>query len=89
MRPKGEFRIQTPDEDALVRLGIERAGSNAQKPGHYYSKIRANVVHDGGRREVGEKVYHTDLGRGVVEVVETWDGKETANKVIQLALYFH
>ena len=88
MRPKGEFLIQTPDEDVLVRLGIEKAGSNPQNPGHFYSKIVANVDHGGGKREVGEKVYHTDLARGVVEIVETWNGKETARKVIPLAPYF-
>lgn len=81
----GDFFVKTSLNDDLkaIRQATEMAKKNATKPGHYW--LRAVVKGDGpdGPFEV-IKMYHVDLGAGIVEITETMGGEERARRTRRL-----
>ncbi|MFZ5480645.1 MAG: hypothetical protein ACOZNI_28035 [Myxococcota bacterium] len=81
---RGQFTITTPDEGAVLQELIERAAVNTVKPGHAWSRIEAKVDEKGKPLRIGYLTFHLDAHKRVLEVVETWDGKETARRTRSL-----
>lgn len=80
----GRFLIPPPpNEGALVQEMTEHAATNPQKPGEWWARVEA-TREQGGTKRVGHRVYHLDLNRGVLEVIETWEGQETGRRTVSL-----
>lgn len=77
---RGTFTMETPDEEAILQQLIERAAANTVKPGHAWSRILAKVDEKGKPLRQGILLFHLDAHKRVLEVTETWDGKETARR---------
>ncbi len=85
MKDHGRFIIQTPHEAALIQSLIERAAANEEKPGHAWVRVVADATDAKGAKSTGILQYHLDANLSIVEVVETWNGVETARRTQPMA----
>lgn len=83
--PPAGFRIEIENEDELIRHAVREASTNMQKPAEYWLRLNGEIRHAQHPHQ-WSRTYHVDLFDLTLEVVETWDGKETSRRTDKLDL---
>ncbi len=73
-----EFRIQVENEEELIRMAVAEANKNVDstRPGEFWLRLNGEVKNH-GKQHTWTRVYHVDVINQTIEIVETYDGRET------------
>lgn len=81
----GSFLIHIPREENVIVLLYERASQNKTQPGEAWVRLQTT----GDPPTSGEKVFHLDTNLQILEIIERWEGVETARRVVDLSETVH
>ena len=79
----GEFKIHGSGEADMIQRSFKLAEINPKRPGHHWFRVVVELKND-DEIQKGIKLFHVDLNSMRLEVIETWNGTETARLAMDL-----